>query len=80
MSASSVLIVSDDPDFARALTARWQSERHVPEIALVTSGVWHPASASNYDLVIVGPVPDGDPAPILAAVSRSPRTAAIFFA
>ena len=80
MSASSVLIVSDDPDFARALTARWQSERHVPEIALVTSGVWHPASASNYDLVIVGPVPNGDPAPILAAVSRSPRTAAIFFA
>jgi hypothetical protein len=80
LTASSVLIVSDDPDFARTLTARWQSERHVPEITLATSGVWHPASASNYDLVIIGPVRNGNPAAILAAVSASPRTAAIFFA
>jgi signal transduction histidine kinase len=78
--ASSVLIVSDDPDFARTLTARWQSERHVPEITLVTSGVWHPATASSYDLVIIGPVRNGNPGAILAAVSASPRTAAIFFA
>lgn len=80
MTASSVLIVSDDPDFARTLTARWQSERHVPEITLVTSSVWHPASASNYDLAIVGPIRNAGPAAILAAISASPRTAAIFFA
>jgi hypothetical protein len=80
LTASSVLIVSDDPDFARTLTARWQSERHVPEITLVTSSVWHPASASNYDLAIVGPIRNGSPAAILAAISASPRTAAIFFA
>ncbi len=77
MTASSVLIVSDDPDFARTLTARWQSELHVPEIALVTSSVWHPASASTYDLVIIGPVRNGNLAAILAGVSASRRTAAI---
>ena len=80
MTASSVLIVSDDPDFARTLAARWQSERHVPEIALVTSDVWHPASRSHYDLVIIGPVRNGNPTAILAAVSASPRTAALYFA
>jgi hypothetical protein len=80
LTASSVLIVSDDPDFARTLTARWQSERHVPEITLVTSSVWHPASASNYDLAIIGPIRNGNPAAILAAISASPRTAAIVFA
>ncbi|MDR3721148.1 MAG: hypothetical protein P4L00_06080 [Candidatus Acidoferrales bacterium] len=80
MIPSSVLIVSDDTEFARTLTARWQAERHVPEITLVTSGVWHPSSASNYDLVIIGPVRDGNPASILAAVNSSPRAAAIYFA
>jgi signal transduction histidine kinase len=80
VTASSVLIVSDDPDFARTLAARWQSERHVPEIALVTSSVWHPASSSNYDLVIIGPVPYGNLTAILAGISISARTAAVFLA
>jgi len=38
---SSVLIVSDDTEFARSVAARWQAERHVPEITLVTSDVWN---------------------------------------
>ena len=81
MHPSSVLIVSDDTEFARTLTARWQAERHVPEITMVTSSVWHPSSASNHDLVIIGPVRDRNPAPILSdAISSSPRTAAIYFA
>jgi hypothetical protein len=77
---SSVLIVSDDTEFARTLTARWQSERHVPEITLVAGGVWHSSSASNHDLVIIGPVRDVKPAAILEAVGSSPRTGAIYFA
>jgi signal transduction histidine kinase len=80
LSASSVLIVSDDPEFARTIAARWQSERHVPEITLVTSGVWHPASASDHDLVIIGPVRDGNSAAILSAMSASSLTAVIYFA
>ena len=56
LNHSSVLIVSDDTEFARTIAARWQSERHVPEITMVTSDVWRAGSVSGYDLVIVGPV------------------------
>ncbi len=80
MNHPSVLIVSDDAEFTRTIAARWQSERRVPEMTLVTSDVWHPSTASNYDLVIIGPVRHGNPTAILAAVSASPRTAAIYFA
>jgi signal transduction histidine kinase len=77
---SSVLIVSDDTEFARTIAARWQAERHVPEITLATSDVWHPASSSGYDLVIVGPVRHGKRSAILSAVSSSPGTAAVYVA
>jgi signal transduction histidine kinase len=77
---SSVLIVSDDTEFARTLTARWQSERHVPEITLVSSTVWHASSASSYDLVIIGPVRDVKPSAIVDAVGASAPSAAIYFA
>lgn len=80
MLPSSVLIVSDDPEFARTLTARWQAERHVPEITIATGSVWHPSSASNHDLVIIGPLREASPAKILSAASASPRTVAILFA
>ncbi len=73
---ASVLIVSDDTGFARAVVARWQAERHVPEITLVTSDVWHAGSASGHDLVIVGPVRDGKTAAILHAINASHGTAA----
>ena len=78
MNYSSVLIVSDDTEFARTIAARWQSERNVPEITLVTSDVWHPASAPDYGLVIVGPVRNGKGPSILSAVNASPRTAAVY--
>ncbi len=79
MLPSSVLIVSDDTEFARTLTARWQAERHVPEITIATGSVWHPASASNHDLIIIGPLRETSPGAILAAANASPRTAAIYF-
>ncbi len=63
-----VVIVSDDREFARALMARWQAERHVPEITLTPSDVWTSASASGYPLVIVGPLRAGKILAILRAV------------
>jgi len=53
---ASVLIVSDDTEFARSVAARWQAERCVPEVTLATSDVWNVASSAGYQLVIVGPV------------------------
>jgi len=76
----SVLIVSDDTEFARTIAARWQAERNAPEITLATSDVWNPVSASGYHLVIVGPVRSGKPFSILAEASALPGTAAIYVA
>jgi hypothetical protein len=77
---SSLLIVSDDTEFARMIAARWQAERLVPDITLATSDVWRPASSSGYDLVIVGPVRQGKRSSILSDVSTSPGTAAVYVA
>jgi hypothetical protein len=74
---SSVLIVSDDTEFARSVAARWQAERHVPEITLVTSDVWNASSAAGYDLVIVGPVRDGKVSAIFSALSSYPATSSV---
>ena len=77
MSQSSVLIVSDDTDFARAVVARWQAERHVPEITLATSDLWRPSSGIGHDLVIVGPVRDESSFPILNSLDAAPTTAVV---
>jgi len=77
LNHASVLIVSDDTEFARTVVARWQAERHVPEITLATSDVWHADSALNYELVIVGPVRDGKSSHILSSLAASRGTAAV---
>ena len=80
MLPASVLIVSDDPEFARALIARWQAERYVPEITVATGSVWNPSSTTNHDLVIVGPLRDPAPQGILSTLNFSRRALAIYFA
>jgi signal transduction histidine kinase len=59
LNRASVLIVSDDPEFARTVTTRWQTEPRAPGITVATSDVWHPSIALGYDLVITGPVQNG---------------------
>jgi signal transduction histidine kinase len=78
LSQSSVLIVSDDTEFARTVAARWQAERRVPEITLTTSDVWQAAAAEGYNLVIVGPVRDNKISAILSALNAIPTAAAIY--
>lgn len=50
-----VLILSDDPEFARVLMACWQTERHVPAMTAVSSDVWGSQRASC-DVAVLGPV------------------------
>jgi signal transduction histidine kinase len=76
---ASVLIVSDDPEFARTLAARWQSERHVPEITVATGSVWHSSSAACHDAIIIGPLHESDSSAILSAANSSSRSAVIYF-
>jgi signal transduction histidine kinase len=78
LNQSSVLIVSDDTEFARLVVARWQAERHVPGITIVTSDLWQAASSSSYDLVIVGPVRSGKSLAILSALEAIPGSATVY--
>jgi len=78
LNPASVLIVSDDPEFSRAVVARWQAERHVPEITLASSDVWSSSSAAAYQLVIVGPVRQGKSVSILAALQKFPGAACVY--
>ena len=78
MNQSSVLIVSDDTEFSRLVAARWQAERHAPEITLVTSDLWQAASSSSHDLVIVGPVRSGKSLAILSALESIPGAAIVY--
>ena len=77
MNYASVLIVSDDTEFARTITARWQSEGYVPSITIATSDVWRAPSSDGYDLTIVGPVHDGKRARILTSLSGTGGAASV---
>lgn len=56
METHNLLIVADEPEFGRQLTARWQTEPRVPALTQVSSDLWNPASAASYDLLILGPL------------------------
>jgi signal transduction histidine kinase len=55
IGADTVLIVSDDPDFARTIVARWQGERMVPAFTLLGSRLPGGATSADYSLAILGP-------------------------
>ena len=65
---ASVLIVSDDAAFSRALTARWQSEVNLPAFTVVGSDLSLGGLAKNFDAVIFGSVDESRlPAAVKAA-------------
>jgi signal transduction histidine kinase len=50
----SVLIISDDAEFSRAVTARWQSERTVPAFTLMSSDLCLGFDPDTFHLAIAG--------------------------
>ena len=65
MRSASVLILTDQTDFARLLTACWQAEKHAPEITVLASELWRDHEALPHDLVVLGPLHDGKLSEIL---------------
>ena len=63
MDQSTVLIISDDADFSRAVMDRWQGERNAPAFTLMSGDICRDLDADGFDLSVVGPVrPDILPA------------------
>jgi signal transduction histidine kinase len=56
---ANVVILTDEPEFARLLTACWQAERQAPNITVLNSESWQEEEAPAHDLVVVGPVREG---------------------
>lgn len=56
MDQPTVLVLSEEAEFARAIMARWQTERSVPAFAMVSNQVWNGAGPAAFDLAIVGPL------------------------
>ena len=56
MQAPTVLIISDEVDFSRRITARWQMERHVPTFTLLSEDLWPRFAVDVFDVAIVGQV------------------------
>jgi len=59
MTSGQILIVSDDAEFVRTLSARWRKEKNSPSITAVSTNVSGQANPSGYALVVVGPLRDG---------------------
>lgn len=55
MERPTVLIISDDVDFSRSITARWQTERNVPAFTILSGDLW-PRTVEDFEVAIVGPL------------------------
>ena len=54
MESPTVLIIADDADFSRRVTARWQMERNVPTFTLLSGDLWPRFAVDVFDVAIVG--------------------------
>ena len=78
MRNSSVLILTDDSEFARLLTACWQTERQLPGISVLTGDFCAHGESLTADLLVVGPLKETRLADVLRGIE--PNTAVILCA
>ena len=78
MRTTNALILTDDGEFARLLTACWQMERQLPALSVVTSDLWKSGEPVAPDLIVIGPLKEGNLAEVLG--SLAPGTAVILCA
>jgi signal transduction histidine kinase len=54
VEAPSVLIISDEVDFSRRITAHWQMERNAPAFIVLSGELWPRFAVDVFDVAIVG--------------------------
>jgi hypothetical protein len=77
MTSGQVLIVSDDAEFVRTLSARWQKEKDSPSIIAVSTHVSGQANPAGCLLVVVGPLRDGAAPPSAPAMHLNSTMCAV---
>lgn len=73
MSQLTVLIYTDDVEFAHMIVARWQTERTVPTFLISNRSNWEKDKLLRYDLVILGPLSSDDPVSALKQIDPQSR-------
>lgn len=68
MKHASVLILTDETEFARLLTSCWQTERQAPRLTVLNTDLWRNQEQSGHDLVVIGPLRDGKLSGILRSL------------
>jgi signal transduction histidine kinase len=56
---ASVLILTDETEFARVASGCWQAQRTPPNVTVLNSKLWRNNDAMAHDLVVVGPISSG---------------------
>lgn len=69
MQTSSVLILTDDSEFARLLSSCWRTERRPPALTVLNSEIWNAPNPENYNLLVIGPVTSVSVSQILSTLS-----------
>lgn len=54
MEQATVLIISDDAEFSRRISARWQAERSLPTFTMLSGELWPRFAVDIFDVAIVG--------------------------
>ncbi len=54
MEQPTVLIISDDADFSRRISARWQMERSLPTFTMLSGELWPRFAVDAFDVAILG--------------------------
>jgi len=61
------LIISDDSEFSRAVTARWQTERNMPALTSMSGDLCQALDPDTFDLAVVGTLQP----PVLASALKA---------
>jgi len=67
---TSVLILTDETEFARIVAGCWQAQRKSPDITVLNSKLWRNYDATAHDLIVVGPISGRKHHEILGSLDR----------
>ena len=73
MDQPTVLILANDPEFARSVVARWQTERAVPAFTMMSGDVWSEAATASYSVAIVGAAGRAEAVAIVSELDKTGR-------
>jgi signal transduction histidine kinase len=59
LRSANVIILSDEAEFGRLMSACWQAERTPPDITILSTDLWREHQTASVDLVVIGPIREG---------------------